>query len=54
MKGGHYFYIRVIWCPVMAPFFGAQVGTILYDFLLYKGPDNVFGRLGSRKHISPA
>jgi aquaglyceroporin related protein len=38
----------------MAPFLGAQVGTILYDLFLYKGPDNVFGRSGSRKHIFPA
>ena len=38
----------------MAPLLGAQVGTILYDLFLYKGPNNVFGRLGSRKHMSPA
>ena len=43
-----------IWCPVMAPFLGAQVGTILYDLFLYKGPDNVFGWSGSHKRISPA
>lgn len=43
-----------IWCPVIAPFLGAQVGTIFYDLFFYKGQDNVFGRLGSHIHISPA
>ncbi|KAJ7594245.1 putative aquaporin 4 [Mycena floridula] len=31
-----------LWCPVIAPFIGAQIGTIFYDAFLYNGDDNRF------------
>ncbi|KAJ7596779.1 putative aquaporin 4 [Mycena floridula] len=31
-----------LWCPVVAPFVGAQIGTIFYDAFLYNGDDNRF------------
>ena len=27
-----------IWCPIIAPFLGAQAGALLYDLFLNDGP----------------
>lgn len=33
-----------IWCPVLAPFLGAQTAAIMYDTFLYQGEDSRINR----------
>lgn len=33
-----------LWCPIIAPFLGAQFGTIFYDAFLYNGEDGKFNQ----------
>jgi len=40
-----------IWCPIMAPIMGAQVGTLFYDIFLYNGDDSYINKSGM--HYSP-
>ncbi|KAL0579421.1 hypothetical protein V5O48_002592 [Marasmius crinis-equi] len=37
-----------IWCPVLAPIFGAMAGTCFYDILLFTGEESIFNRSGAQ------
>ncbi|GLB45121.1 putative MIP aquaporin (TC 1.A.8) family protein [Lyophyllum shimeji] len=36
-----------IWCPILGPVLGAQVGALFYDAFLYNGEDSPFNRLSA-------
>jgi aquaglyceroporin related protein len=33
-----------LWCPIIAPFIGSQVGAVVYDAFLYNGEDSPFNK----------
>ncbi|KAK2460762.1 hypothetical protein APHAL10511_007232 [Amanita phalloides] len=37
-----------LWCPVIAPIVGAQVGTLFYDIFLYNGDDSRINKSDTR------
>ncbi|TFK31875.1 aquaporin-like protein [Crucibulum laeve] len=37
-----------LWCPILGPVLGAQVGAIFYDAFLYNGDDSVFNTPDAR------
>ncbi|KAG6840842.1 hypothetical protein C0991_003789 [Blastosporella zonata] len=38
-----------IWCPIIAPFLGAQFGALFYDAFLYNGDDGHFNKSATGK-----
>jgi aquaglyceroporin related protein len=33
-----------IWCPILGPILGMQAGTLVYDALIYTGPDSIINK----------
>ncbi|KNZ75395.1 hypothetical protein J132_03435 [Termitomyces sp. J132] len=43
-----------VWCPIIAPFLGAQFGALLYDTFLYNGDDGLFSKFSSSNSLVSA
>ncbi|KAF8645150.1 hypothetical protein AX16_007978 [Volvariella volvacea WC 439] len=42
-----------IWCPVMAPILGAQVGALFYDVFFYTGKDSPINKSLEKEQVRP-
>jgi len=43
-----------IWCPLLGPILGMQIGALVYDTLIYTGPDSLLNKpdlKAERRHL---
>ncbi|KAI9571171.1 major intrinsic protein superfamily membrane channel protein [Boletus coccyginus] len=43
-----------LWCPILGPILGGQVGALVYDTLIYTGPDSIVNKRNleaERRHL---